>query len=210
MVDDRRVDGGAWKNGAMSNQSPFGTRGPVLFPVLPKGEIVASYETYGEAQQAVDRLAHADFPVKQVSIVGSDLKTVERVTGKLSYGRVALAGAASGAWLGIFLGLLMLIFLGGSVGFLLAAVLIGAGFGVLFGVVSYSINRRRKDFTSTMLVIASSSAVVVEPALLNRARNPLAGAEEAEPVAVATTTPVTEPAPSPSPEDQEPTDPQRA
>ena len=194
----------------MSNQSPFGTRGPVLFPVLPKGEIVASYETYGEAQQAVDRLAHADFPVKQVSIVGSDLKTVERVTGKLSYGRVALAGAASGAWLGIFLGLLMLIFLGGSVGFLLAAVLIGAGFGVLFGVVSYSINRRRKDFTSTMQVIASSYAVVVEPDLLNRARNTLAGAEEAEPVAVATTTPVTEPAPSPSPEDQEPTDPQRA
>ena len=196
----------------MSNQSPFGTRGPVLFPVLPKGEIVASYETYGEAQQAVDRLAHADFPVKQVSIVGSDLKTVERVTGKLSYGRVALAGAASGAWLGIFLGLLMLIFLGGSVGFLLAAVLIGAGFGVLFGVVSYSINRRRKDFTSTMQVIASSYAVVVEPDLLNRARNTLAGAEEAEPVAVATTTPVTEPAPAPapSPEDPEPTDPQRA
>ena len=177
----------------MSNQSPFGNRGPVLFPVLPKGEIVASFETYAEAQQAVDRLAHGDFPVTQLSIVGSDLKTVERVTGKLSYGRVAIAGAASGAWLGIFLGLLMLIFLGGSVGFLLAAVLIGAGFGVLFGVVSYSINRRRKDFTSTMQVIASRYEVVVEPDLLNRARNILAGATDAEPVEAPSPTAAPEP-----------------
>jgi hypothetical protein len=143
-----------------------------LFPTLPRGEVVATYETYPEAQQAVDVLARADFPVDKVSIVGSDLKSVERVTGKLSWGRVAVAGAASGAWLGIFFGLLLVIFSPAvSYAFVIAAVLIGAGFGMLFGVVSYAINRRRRDYTSVMQVIATSYSVVVDPELANRARN---------------------------------------
>ena len=146
------------------------TRG--LFPTLPRGEVVAKYETYPEAQQAVDVLARADFPVDKVSIVGSDLKSVERVTGKLTWGRVAVAGAASGAWLGIFFGLLLVIFSPAvSYAFVIAAVLIGAGFGMLFGIVSYAINRRRRDYTSVMQVIASSYSVVVDPDLANRARN---------------------------------------
>ncbi|MBC7443782.1 MAG: hypothetical protein H7311_14905 [Ramlibacter sp.] len=161
----------------MSNQSPFGGRSPALFPVLPKGEVLATYATYYEAQEAVDQLAKADFPVKQLSIVGNDLKSVERVTGKLTWGRVALAGAASGAWLGVFFGLLFFIFspAGAGLPFVLAAVLIGAGFGMLFGLVSYGLNRRRRDFTSTMQVIASNYQVIVESALVNRARNLLAG-----------------------------------
>lgn len=161
----------------MSNSSPFGGRGQAIFPVLPKGEVVATYQTYGEAQAAVDTLAKADFPVKQLSIVGNDLKSVERVTGKLTWGRVALAGAASGAWLGIFFGLLFFIFspAGAGLPFLFAAVLIGAGFGMMFGLVSYAVNRRRRDFTSTMQVIATNYQVVVEGSLVNRARNALAG-----------------------------------
>jgi hypothetical protein len=171
----------------MSTQSPLGGRGAALFPVLPKGEVVATYETYFEAQEAVDKLAVADFPVKQVSIVGNDLKSVERVTGKLTYGRVALAGAASGAWMGIFFGLLFFIFSpsGASLPFVAAALLIGAGFGMLFGLVSYALNRRRRDFTSTMQVIAGNYQVIVDLALVNRARNVLAGhaAAATEPVA---------------------------
>ena len=161
----------------MSNMSPFGARRPLVSPVLPTGEVVATYATYAEAQAAVDVLAKADFPVRQLSIVGNDLKTVERVTGKLSYGRVALGGAASGAWLGIFFGLLFFIFspTGSSLPFVFAAVLIGAGFGMLFGLVSYAVNRRRRDFTSTMQVIATNYQVVVDHALVNKARNMLSG-----------------------------------
>ena len=156
----------------MSNQSPFGGRGRVPLPSLPKGEAVATYETYVEAQQAVDVLARADFPVNKLSIVGSNLKTVERVTGKLTWGRVALAGAASGAWLGIFFGLLLVIFSPTTnMGFIFAAVLIGAGFGMLFGLVSYAINRRRRDFTSMTQVLASRYEVIVDPSLMHRARN---------------------------------------
>lgn len=173
----------------MSNQSPFGRRGQAAFPTLPRGEVVGTYETYPEAQSAVDVLARADFPVNKLSIVGSDLKTVERVTGKLSWGRVALAGAASGAWLGIFFGLLLVIFSPTTnFGFIIAAVLIGAGFGMLFGVVSYAINRRRRDFTSMTQVLASSYQVIVAPDLANRARN-LIGQGDAAPAHAADATP---------------------
>jgi hypothetical protein len=172
----------------MSNQSLFSRRRPVLPPVLPRGEVLGSYNTHAEAQAAVNALAKAEFPVKQVSIVGSDLKSVERVTGKLSYGRVALAGAASGAWLGIFFGILFFLFspTGSSVPFVFAALIMGAGFGMLFGIASYAINRRRHDFTSTMQVIASDYQIIVDAELINRARNLLSGLRETEPPAAQT------------------------
>ena len=177
------------------------------FPTLPRGEVVAVFETYPDAQQAVDVLARADFPVDKVSIVGSDLKSVERVTGKLTWGRVALAGAASGAWLGIFFGLLLLIFSPTvSYAFVIAAVLIGAGFGMLFGIVSYAINRRRRDYTSVMQVIASSYSVLVDPELGNRARNLLdgGGAVAPEPTAWAQPAHPSDPPPAPPADDERP------
>jgi hypothetical protein len=155
--------------------------------VLPRGEVLATYSTYADAQSAVDTLAKADFPVKQLAIVGNDLKSVERVTGKLTYGRVALAGAASGAWLGIFFGILFFLFspTGSSLPFVFAALIMGAGFGMLLGIASYAINRRRRDFTSTMQVIATNYQIIVDAPLVNRARNLLSGFREAEPAAPA-------------------------
>jgi hypothetical protein len=35
-----------------------------------RGVLVATYDTYGEAQRAVDRLPHARFPVEHVQIIG--------------------------------------------------------------------------------------------------------------------------------------------
>jgi hypothetical protein len=156
----------------MSSPSPFGGRMAQAFPTLPKGETVASYETYAEAQSAVDRLAKAEFPVKELAIVGTDLTSVERITGKLTWGRVAGGGALSGAWFGLFLGLLFFIFApsGATLGILGAAVLIGAGFGMIFGLVSYSVNRRRRDFTSVMQVLATRYAIIAEPQHVARAR----------------------------------------
>ena len=160
----------------MSSQGPLGGRQRGALPSIPRGEVVAAYETYPEAQTAVDVLARADFPVAQISIVGSDLKTVERVTGKLTWGRVAAAGAASGVWLGIFFGLLIEI-LSPAAGFgiVIAAVLLGAGFGMLFGLVSFAITRRTRDYTSLTQVLATSYSIIVDPELANRARNLLAG-----------------------------------
>jgi hypothetical protein len=143
-------------------------------PKLPKGEPVATYETYDEAQKAVVTLAEADFPVTQVSIVGNELTSVERVTGKLTSARAAVAGAASGAWLGLFLGLVTFLFSPvPNLSFVVGAVIIGVGFGAIYGIVSYSITRRRRDFTSVMQVTATSYSVVVDPDSLHRARNVL-------------------------------------
>lgn len=159
----------------MSNPSPFGGRMARAFPSLPKGETVASFETYPEAQAAVDKLAKAAFPVKELAIVGTDLTSVERITGTLSWGRAAGAGALSGAWFGTFLGLLFFIFAptGASFGILISAVLIGAGFGMIFSVVSYSVNRRRRDFTSVNQVLATRYAIIAESAHVDRARSVL-------------------------------------
>ena len=130
----------------------------------------------------VDRLAKAEFPVKQVSIVGNDLKTVERVTGKLSYGRAAVAGAASGAWLGLFFGLVLFLFTTtpNALVYVGAAALIGAGFGMLFGIVSYMLNRRRRDFTSVHQVIAGSYEIIVDSELAVRAQDLLSGRGKAD------------------------------
>jgi hypothetical protein len=80
-------------------------RGPLSLPTPPKGWPVGSYPTYAEAQKAVDHLSDNQFPVQQVTIVGVDLMQVERVIGRLSWGKVLLGGVLSGAWLGVFIGL---------------------------------------------------------------------------------------------------------
>ncbi|MBK4347344.1 general stress protein [Lacisediminihabitans changchengi] len=162
----------------MSNQSLFGPRAR-LQPSVPKGDVLGSYDTYPEAQQIVDRLAHGDLDVSQISIVGSDLKTVERVTGRLSYGRVAGAGAASGAWFGLFFGVLITFVVPSAnvLLYALAAVAIGAGFGILFGLASYAITRRTRDFTSTHQVLASRYEIIVAPGLTLRAQEILAKPE---------------------------------
>ncbi|WP_213814136.1 general stress protein [Glaciihabitans sp. dw_435] len=160
--------------------SPLSRRPPER-PSIPRGDALGTYETYLEAQQIVDKLAKADFDVKQLSILGNDLKTVERVTGKLTYGRTAGAGAASGAWFGLFIGLLLLIVSPTpQFGFVAAAILIGAGFGMLFGIVTYAINRRRRDFTSTHQVLASNYQIIIAPEQLGRAQELLSRPEPEE------------------------------
>lgn len=147
-------------------------------PELPQGEIISTYDHYADAMHAVDRLARADFPVNEVSIVGNDVRSVERVTGKLSYGRVAMMGAFSGAYLGLFLGLLLFIFQpdnSGIGGVFISAIAIGAGFGMLFGVLSYAMNRNRRDFSSVMQFVATRYDLITAPQLIGRAREILSG-----------------------------------
>ncbi|MGF1662981.1 MAG: general stress protein, partial [Kineosporiaceae bacterium] len=157
----------AFPGGARSGRVP---RTPTLF----RGEQIAVYDTYAEAQRAVDFLSDEKFPVQSVAIVGTDLRMVERVTGRLSYPRVALAGAASGAYLGLFFGLLLLLF-GGEAGvnLFLAALLIGAGFGTIFGIISYSFTGGRRDFTSASQIVATQYALLSTPEVAGQARQVL-------------------------------------
>jgi hypothetical protein len=159
----------------MTNPTSGARQNPRLLLTVPKGDVLGTYDTYPEAQSVVDRLAKADFPVAQVSIVGNDLKTVERVTRKLSWNRAALEGLLSGAWFGLFIGLVFSLFSAAtSIGFYAAAVLIGAAFGLLFRLITYAINRRTRDFDSTHQVLASNYQVLVATGQLETARDALA------------------------------------
>ncbi len=154
-------------------------RGVPRTPTLFHGERIAVYESYAEAQRAVDYLSDERFPVQNVAIVGTDLRLVERVTGRLTYPRVALAGAATGAYFGLFIGLLLFLFAAGDGSLFVAALLLGAGAGMLFGVVSYTFTGGRRDFTSASQIVASQYAVLCVPEVANRARNTLRGLEGA-------------------------------
>src|ERR687884_1560741 len=78
----------------------------------PRRVVIASYDSYPEAQRAVDYLSDERFPVERVSIVAEDLRFVEQVTGRRGYGQALLEGAGSGAVVGalfsFFLGLFSL------------------------------------------------------------------------------------------------------
>ena len=144
---------------------------------IPRGQVIATYDTYVEAQRAVDFLADEQFAVENVSIVGSDLKMVERVTGRLTRGRAAAAGAATGAWFGLFVGVLLSAFAkADSNGLLLvvSALLYGAAFGAIFGFVSHALSGGKRDFTSRSKIVSSRYEIVVVWAQADKAREVLA------------------------------------
>lgn len=145
---------------------------------IPRGQVVGTYDTYLEAQRAVDFLSDKEFPVQHVSIVGSDLRMVENVLGRLTRGRAAVAGAASGAWFGLFVGVLLSVFADdGTNVFLLivSAILYGAVFGAVFGFVGHAMSGGRRDFTSRSKIVASSYEIRCTWAEADRAREVLAG-----------------------------------
>jgi heat induced stress protein YflT len=169
----------------VTNSGPFSRR--PQGSAVPHGEVLGTYETYPEAQAVVDRLAKADFPVGQLSIIGNDLKTVEQVVRKRTWNRAALEGALSGAWFGLFLGLLFtLITPTFSWTLFAAAVLIGAVFGMFFRLATYAVSRRNRDFESSTQVLATNYQILVEQGLLGQAQDSLArstgGTSEAPPV----------------------------
>jgi hypothetical protein len=145
---------------------------------IPRGQVIATYDTYVEAQRAVDFLADQQFAVENVSIVGSDLKMVERVTGRLTRGRAAAAGAASGAWFGLFVGVLLSFFAStdNNNGLLLivSALIYGAIFGAIFGFVSHALSGGKRDFTSRSKIVSSRYEIVVVWAKADTAREVLA------------------------------------
>ena len=121
------------------------------------------YDEYAEAQKAVDYLADQGFPVENCMIVGTELKQVERVTGRLTTGRVALGGLLSGVWLGLFVGLVFSLFgTGSALGVIVSTALFGALFGVIWALVGYAATRGRRDFSSVSQIVATRYEVLVE------------------------------------------------
>jgi hypothetical protein len=133
------------------------------------------YEKYEQAQKAVDFLSDKEFPVENCMIVGTDLKRVERITGRLTTGRVALGGLVSGIWLGLFVGLIFALFTEeGFAAIIVSTMLIGALFGVIWALVGYALTRGQRDFSSVTSVVATKYEVLVEHKVAAQARELLA------------------------------------
>src|SRR5215212_12251877 len=99
----------------MASNNPLGLGGGGAKPGLQGASLLqlqfpqslAVYDDYAAAQKAVDFLSDHEFPVQNCLIVGTDLKQVERVTGRLTYGKVTAGGLLSGVWMGLFVGLVV-------------------------------------------------------------------------------------------------------
>jgi heat induced stress protein YflT len=138
---------------------------------------VGIYNSYPDAQKAVDYLADEKFEVQNLAIVGTDLKSVERVLGRRNWGTVITQGMQSGVSTGLLVALVMLIFAQpGSFLLLLAVSLaIGVALGVGFSAAAYGMSRGKRDFTSITQTVATKYEVLCEHKVAAQAREKLQG-----------------------------------
>ena len=146
---------------------------------LPQGELLGRYRSYEDAQKVVDHLA-ADqgFDIKALTIVGNELRSVEKVRGRLSYPRVAGTGALQGALFGTFMGLLLLLFSPQDPLLNLGmAVLMGMAIWMIIGVVSFAARRGKRGFVSASQLVATTFDVVCDFQVAGKARQLVQGAQ---------------------------------
>lgn len=141
---------------------------------------VATYETYQEAERAVDHLSDQGFPVQRVAIIGQDVRLVEQVIGRMDYGRAALNGAASGALPGALVGWLfgLVDWVNPLVSSLLLALyglIFGAIVGALFGLLLHAMQGGRRDFASVRAMEPSRYEVVADEEVADEAVRLLGG-----------------------------------
>jgi hypothetical protein len=144
----------------------------------PTRRTVSSVGRYQDAEHAVDYLSDHDFPVDHVSIVGTGLRYVEQVSGRMTTGRAALTGGGYGALFGVVWGILF-----GTVfttddatfwGVLAVSILVGVVFGGLVGAISHASTYGQRDFASTSETRADHYEVQVEDGYASEAQRLLA------------------------------------
>lgn len=149
---------------------PASTMGKLMKLNYPQH--VVEYSTYEEAQAAVDYLADHKFPVENILIVGTNLKLMERVTGRRTWGTVLAEGAVSGISTGLLVGLMLVLFVGNGNW---AMLWVGLGMGIIFGVVfralSYSLSAGKRDFNSARVTVATSYEILAEHKVAQQARD---------------------------------------
>jgi hypothetical protein len=138
---------------------------------------VGIYNSYEDAQKAVDYLADQKFEVQNLAIVGTELRSVERVLGRRNWGTVITQGMQSGISTGLLVALVMLIFTRpGSFLLLLAVALaIGIALGIGFSAAAYAMSRGKRDFTSITQTVATRYEVLCEHKVAAQAREMLQG-----------------------------------
>lgn len=140
-------------------------------------QTVGIYDSYPQAQAAVDHLADQKFAVENLAIVGTDLKSVERVTGRRNWGTVMITGLQNGLSTGLMV-TFILWFLQPQTNPLLllpGALLIGILIGIVFAAIAYASSRGKRDFNSISQTVAAKYEVLSEHKVAGQARELLAG-----------------------------------
>ena len=178
---------------------------------LPRGVVVASYETYDQASGAIAKVSAADAEITGLAIVGNDLKLVERVTGRLTWGRVAGAGAMRGLGFGAFIGIVSMLLMPEVTAQILLFPLLGLAFGILLAVMTHAATRRKRDFASVQQVLATRYDVIAPQEIAGRAMHVIGQRTAAAPStdapsagAAAIPVPTGEPSPGEPPVDRTP------
>ena len=137
--------------------------------------VVGIYASYAEAQKAVDFLSDEKFEVQNLAIVGTDLKSVERVLGRRNWGTVINQGVMSGISTGLLVALVMLIFAppASFLALLLVSLAIGIALGIGFAAAAYALSRGQRDFTSITQTVATKYEVLCEHKVAAQAREML-------------------------------------
>ena len=138
---------------------------------------VGIFDTYPDAAKAIDYLADESFPVQNLAIVGTDLKTVERVLSRKTWGSVISQGAVQGVTMGLMMSLMLYLFMPGVnwMAVLLTGLALGVGMSMLFAAVAYTATRGERDFNSVQQTVATRYEI---PVLRAFARELLAAVHE--------------------------------
>lgn len=154
----------------MTTRVMTGQSGDIFNLQYPQSVVVV--DDYETAQKIVDELSDKDFPVENLCIVGTDLRTVERVTGRRTWGTVLGQGAVSGLGTGLLVGLMLMFFTNGQglLALLLTGLLIGLVIGMITAAVTYAMSGGKRDFESVQEVVATHYEVLAEHKVAARAR----------------------------------------
>lgn len=137
---------------------------------------VGVYDSYPDAQKVVDFLADSKFPVQNLAIVGTELRSVERVTGRRTWATVFGVGLQNGVTTGLLVSMLMW-FLQPNENFMLLlayGLSMGLVVGVVISVVAHLMTRGRRDFTSVSQTVATKYEILAEHKVAAQAREMVA------------------------------------
>jgi hypothetical protein len=142
-------------------------------------QVIATFDEYTAAEQAVDSLAARGFPVASLCITGHDLRLVEQVTGRLRYGAAVGRGVVAGALFGVLVGVTF-----GALGLAdplvsawalaLWGALIGGVAGLVVSCVACWLAEGKRDFTSDSRVEARVYELVCDGVHADEGRRVLA------------------------------------
>lgn len=159
--------------------NPIGLANPLFKLEYPQS--IGVYTSYADAQKAVDSLADQNFPVANIAIVGTDLKLIERVTGRKTWGTVINRGLANGLSTALMITLILFLIEPGRdlLMLIIEAMAIGMLIGVGFAALGHKLTGGQRDFTSITQTVPGKFEILCEHKVAQQARQLLAQGPDA-------------------------------